>query len=191
MREMTPAEAQLAAVAEEYRALADRARSLAASAGTTGLMRRTGQGRWSAAQCLIHLTMTTQAYLPLWRDAIRMARTRRLFSGARPLRMDLWGEILLWFLEPPPKVRFPTSNPFAPGEPDHPEGVLQAFLASQDELLGALEEGGDLALDQVKITSPFAQQVRYSAWSSFRIAAAHQRRHLLQAERAARDPLEA
>jgi hypothetical protein len=101
--------------------------------------------------------------------------------------MDLWGKLLVWFLEPPPKMRFLTSSAFEPAEDMPPSEVLSAFAASQEQLLRAVFEGEGLALDRVKIKSPFAHQVHYNVWSSFCIVAAHQRRHLLQAERAACD----
>jgi hypothetical protein len=43
-----------------------------------------------------------------------------------------------------------------------------------------------LALDRVKITSPFAENRKYSAYSAFVLIPAHKRRHLWQAEQALR-----
>jgi DinB superfamily len=63
--------------------------------------------------------------------------------------------------------------------------VLPAFLACQDEVLQVIAAAKGLPLDRMKITSPFDHRVRYSVWSSFCANAAHQRRHLWQAERVA------
>ena len=59
-----------------------------------------------------------------------------------------------------------------------------AFLGRQQQIRQVIDESRGVALDAVKITSPFARQVRYSMWSSFCLTAAHERRHLGQAERA-------
>ena len=63
--------------------------------------------------------------------------------------------------------------------------VLPAFLVCQDELLALLSEARGLALDRIKISSPFQEKMRYSVWSNFVVGAAHHRRHLWQAERVA------
>jgi hypothetical protein len=100
-------------------------------------------------------------------------------------RLDLPSKLLSWFLEPPPKLRFPTPARFRPIDPGPPATVLHRFLASQTLLLDAMADTSGLAIDQVKITSPFSSRLRYSVWSSFCVNSAHQRRHIWQAERAA------
>jgi hypothetical protein len=49
-----------------------------------------------------------------------------------------------------------------------------------------LAEANGLAIDRLRIASPFARQIRYSVYSAFRLIAVHQRRHLWQAEQVAR-----
>jgi len=65
-------------------------------------------------------------------------------------------------LEPPPRFRFPTTAPFEPVNIAPVEQVLPRFLASQEELLGALEAAQGLALDRARLTSPFNARLRYS-----------------------------
>jgi len=138
---------------------------------------------WSAAECLLHLNMSADPYFPMWRDA--MARN----AGARQppqekYRLDFWGWVLVWTLEQPPRFRFPTQNPFEPVNVGPIDEVLPAFLERQQRIRQAIEESRGVAVDAIKITSRFARQVRYSVWSSFCVIAAHERRHLWQAERA-------
>jgi hypothetical protein len=175
--------AQLIALSEKLRLNAKRAESLVSRAGEAGLAVRSRSGSWSAAECLVHLTISTEVYFPAWPSALADARARGLIeSGERPFRMDFAGAILNWSLKPSTRIR--TSTP-AILRPAISGDVLAGFLRSQDRLLEVLAESSGLALDRIKIASPVNARVRYSVWSSFRIMDTHQRRHLLQAERAA------
>jgi hypothetical protein len=62
--------------------------------------------------------------------------------------------------------------------------VLDGFLDRQERIVAALRRCRGRAVDQVKMASPVDARIRYSIWSSFVVTAAHQRRHLWQAERA-------
>lgn len=172
---------QIDDIAAEFRAVSDRARALVSRVGVARLAERPAAGGWSIAECFEHLNMTTRAYLPRWREACTAAPRHE-----GPYKTDLWGKMLVWTLEPPPKFRMPTTPPFHPVVTPANEDVLPRFLACQEELLGALDAGRGLALDRVKVRSPFQEKMQYSVWSSFRISAAHHRRHMWQAERVVR-----
>jgi hypothetical protein len=58
--------------------------------------------------------------------------------------------------------------------------------AIQQLLEEKLNSARGLALDRVKISSPFATNMEYSAYSAFVLIPAHNRRHLWQAEPALR-----
>jgi hypothetical protein len=94
--------------------------------------------------------------------------------------MDFCGRLLKWSLEPPPRFRFPAPPGFQPPPTVAADQVLPQFLASQEEPLASSD---GFAIDRYKIVSPFSSHVKYSVWSSFCICAAHERRHLWQAER--------
>jgi len=169
---------QLETLADEFRAVNDRAKALVELAGVARLTTRPAKGGWSIAECLEHLNMTTRAFLPRWRAALAKAS-----PGDGPYRADFWGKLLAWTLEPPPRFRMPTTPAFEQIKTPPPEQVLSVFLTCQDELLAVIASARGLALDRVKIRSPFQEKMQYSVWSSFRISAAHHRRHLWQAER--------
>ena len=180
----TPAGRQLAEIDAQFRANQERARAVASRLGEARLTVRPGRNKWSVAECLAHLNLSSEPYFPLWRDALAGARSRQLFAE-RPFKLDVWGWALAWFLEPPPKLRSRTPPNFQPIDVGPAVRVLPAFLACQERLLAALADADGLAIDRLKITSPFDGRVRYSVWSSFVVSAAHQRRHLWQAERVA------
>jgi DinB superfamily len=175
---------QLDALIAEFRAVGEDARSLVERTGVARVAERPSKGGWSVAECLEHLNMTTRAFLPRWREAFCFARAQGVLSDG-PYRTDFWGKLLAWALEPPPKLRMPTTPPFQPLKTPAPWDVLPAFLSCQDELITTLDAARGIALDRVKVSSPFQERMRYSIWSSFRINAAHHRRHLWQAHRAA------
>lgn len=175
---------QLADLQANFRAISDRAGAVVARVGEDQIAVRPRPAAWSVAECLVHLKLSTEAYLPIWRKAFREARAAGLAAQA-PFRLDLWGRFFVWFLEPPPKLRFPAPASFQPIATGPPAQVLSSFLASQELVLKMLEESDGLPLDRMKIESPFDRRVRYSVWASFCANAAHDRRHLWQAERTA------
>jgi hypothetical protein len=92
--------------------------------------------------------------------------------------------VLVWTLEPPPRFRFRTPRAFEPIDAGPVDEVLPAFLERQQQILQVVDASNRIALDDIRVTSPFERRVHYSMWSSLCVAAAHERRHLWQAERA-------
>jgi hypothetical protein len=72
--------------------------------------------------------------------------------------------------------------PFATPSKIEASSVLPEFLAIQSKLQQKLNESEGLAIDKVKIASPFGEKLSYNLFSFFLITTAHQRRHLWQAE---------
>ncbi|HUR81153.1 MAG TPA: DinB family protein [Thermoanaerobaculia bacterium] len=136
--------------------------------------------RWSAAECIAHLSISSEQFLPVLRDAI--AKGRR--NGKRgPVTMDVLGRVLRWFLEPPIRTKVKTSAPFVPKSTRAKADAFGEFASLQDKLMDLVRDARDTDL-RVKIVSPFDKRVRYNLLSAFRIVAAHERRHLWQAEQA-------
>lgn len=134
--------------------------------------------RWSAAECLAHLSISTEQFLPVLRKALDKGRKGK---AKRSPRMDLLGGILRWFLEPPIRRRMKTAAPFVPKSTRAKADAFGDFAALQEKLIDLLREAreGDL---REKIVSPFDKRLRFNLYSAFRIVAAHERRHLWQAE---------
>jgi hypothetical protein len=171
---------QLTELSEKLRLNAKRAQTLVSTAGEARIEVRPMPDSWSAAECLVHLTISTEVFFPTWRAALAGARAKGLVEKGR-FRMDIAGAILNWFLRPSTRIRTSAPAALLPTASGH---VLAAFLRSQDRLLEVLSDSSGLALDRIKIASPVNSRVHYSVWSSFRIMDTHQRRHLLQAEHA-------
>ncbi|MFP5245336.1 MAG: DinB family protein [Thermoanaerobaculia bacterium] len=140
-------------------------------------------GSWSAAECLSHLSISTEMFLPVLQSALDDARKRGLTSERQP-KMDLLGRVLRWFLEPPIRQRVKTAAPFVPKSVRAKAEAFGEFAALQAKLTELLSAARGLDLRKIKIISPFDKRVRYNVFSAFRIIVAHQRRHLWQAEHA-------
>lgn len=177
--------AQLEDLRSQFQALSERARALSL-VSPARLMERPAPEKWSAAECLEHLRLSSEPYFALLDQAFEQARGKAGLLAPGPFQRDFWGRMLEWFLEPPPKFRFGAPPRFQPVQIAAPERVLEEFLASQEQLIARVERADGLALDKIKIVSPFDPRgkLKYNVLSCFRIHTAHQRRHLLQAERA-------
>jgi hypothetical protein len=178
---VTPAQRQ--EIEERLTASTARAVELFETHSATALARRPASASWSAAECVVHLTLTAAAAVPVLEAAVADLR-----SGGRvtdsPSRMDWLGRLLTWSLEPPPRLRTRTAAPFEPGSIEPVERVRLDFLAQQDLLVAVLRASEGLDLTRARVTSPFDRRVRYNAFSMLRILETHERRHLWQAEAA-------
>jgi hypothetical protein len=173
----------LETVEAELNEAALRARTLVDSTAARFFTVRPAPTSWSAAECLAHLSISTELFLPVLRKAIDDARAKNLTSQKQPSK-DLLGRILRWFLEPPIRQRVKTSAPFVPKSTRAKSEALAEFTNLQQRLLGLLHETRGLHLGKMRIVSPFDKRVKYNVFSAFHIIVAHQRRHLWQAEQA-------
>jgi hypothetical protein len=156
-----------------------RAHEIAVSLENVGWAARPAPNQWSVAECLIHLNMTSRAFLPLIKDAIGSGRERKLFRSA-PYRLDFLGWLLWWAAT----VRLPikTTEPFVPDRGQSKNAVLSDLDALQDQLIGCLNEAEGLDLAKLRVVSPFDSRIKYNLYSCLRLIPAHQRQHLRQAE---------
>jgi hypothetical protein len=180
---MAPIHPQLAAIDAELRAATARARALADGLDETIFHARPSPQSWSMAECLAHLNLTTEAYLPLIRAAIAVGRARSRKPRGR-YRRDLLGWFLWRATEPPVRSRFKTAPAFVPQSAGTRIEVMRDFERLQDALAAELQAAHGLDLGKLRIVSPFARRLSYNLYSAFSILPAHQRRHLWQAEQA-------
>jgi len=142
-------------------------------------------GKWSAAECILHLNVTARVMQSLMEEAIAQAR-RDNQVGTRPFRIGAKGRLLIWIAEPPPKFRIPAPPHLRPPTRiDNPLKLLPDFLKAQDEWERLIRESAGLDLSKIKLGKPFSPfRARFAAALPWMMA--HQRRHLLQAEKVKR-----
>jgi hypothetical protein len=148
---------------------------------------RTDTGRWSVSECVAHLNLTSEAFLPRLDRALAEARKLPAMQR-RAYRRDLFGALFGRMLGPLPVIlgarigRVKTTPAFVPNGDSPPNILVAEFKRLQNELRRVIEEGDRLQLDKVIIVSPFGEKVRYNAFSALTMIPAHQERHLQQAE---------
>ena len=138
-------------------------------------------GKWSVAECILHLNTTAAVMQALMEKAIAQAK-RDNKVGTGPFGIGLKGRLLVWIAEPPPKFRIPAPPHLRPpAQIDDPGKLLPDFLKAQDEwerLDSRVSGSGSCKIKVGKPFSPFRQRLA----AAFPWMMAHQRRHLLQAE---------
>lgn len=175
-------------LSNEFAAASARLHQLSESVSDAAWSRRPAQGRWSIDECVAHLTITNDRYLPLLQEAAASAPP--LADPARPLHRDIVGRLLCTFMEPPVRLRLPTAATFEPPTSAGRAVTVARFDATQDRLLATIRGMDGRDLGAVRMQSPFDARVKYSLYSALCILAAHERRHLWQAEQV-RDALRA
>jgi hypothetical protein len=113
--------------------------------------------------------------------ALAAGRTRRA-----PARPGLIGGWFVWTFEPPVTRLFKLK---APGKirprPSPPlSGAPVAFFDAHGDVRAFLKEFSGIDLAGVRFANPFVAGVRFSLATGLHVLAAHDRRHLWQAERA-------
>ena len=143
--------------------------------------------RWSIAQCLVHLVIIGEKYLPLLDETIGRARAEDLVSRG-PYR---YGFIVRWFVratEPPPGIRLRTPASARPPDDQPLAGVVTNFLKLQDELRKRVYAANGVHLAHAKVASPFIRALKMGLGQCLAFLAAHERRHLWQAWQVRKHP---
>jgi len=146
---------------------------------------RPAANRWSIGQCLEHLNLTTERYVPALRKAVSDARAKGLVRGG-PYSLGWFERWFLKGMEPPPRWRTRTGKAFiAAGELDPATTVQRAHALHQD-LAGCIRDAEGLDLQKIRVKSQFGP-VWFSLNGTFAIMLAHERRHLWQAREVRND----
>lgn len=142
---------------------------------------------WSIAQCLDHLNVASRVYLVPIREALQEARKAGAVRKA-PIRPGFFGRWFVANLEPPPKRRLPAPKKIVPAASKDKAEVMAEWQRAQDQVRDLLREAAGLDLNRTRFVNPFISLIRFSAGTGFQVIAAHQRRHLWQAEQVKANP---
>lgn len=165
---------------ESLNANDEAAKKLVAGLNEEQLNWRPAPGSWSVGQCLEHLCITNEAYLPAIVEALREkadAPVQQIVPGA------FGGWFLRNFIEPsakgkrapaPPKIR-PTARVGL--------SVLERFLSGNQSCRETILSARNKDVNRIRFWNPLIKGIRFTVGTGLEIIAGHERRHLLQAER--------
>jgi len=178
---------QLADIVKGFETAQARLDKLADNIPDAAWEERTEPEKWSVAECIAHLNLTSEAYVPRIRAAIAEAKSLNA-PKATKYRKDFAGAFFAMMVGPIPmlgKIRIgkvKTTADFVP-KGRHPKAdTLASFKRDQDALIDLVREGDGLPLDKVRIKSPFGEKISYNCYSAFVILHRHEQRHLDQAQ---------
>jgi hypothetical protein len=181
---------QLGAIVDSLKGAQARLRALTDKLSDSAWSVKPAPDRWSPAECVEHLNLTSRAYLPLLHDAVAKARKMR-GPPSTHYRRDPIGWFMSMMMAPRHKRKVPlprvkTTNGFVPrGERSRTE-ILSEFVQLQGALISLIQSADGLPIDKFKIVSPFGGKMKYNAYSALMIVDRHEHRHLQQAEEASR-----
>src|SRR5207245_3502678 len=129
--------------------------------------KRSDPARWSVAECVAHLNITSLAYVPLLQHAVSRARMLERRSPSR-YRRDPIGWLLWATMGPPVRFRIKTITRFLPSSVAAPELLVQELDRLQAGQLDCLAPGEGWPLSQVGVASTFNPRVRKTLVWAFR-----------------------
>lgn len=136
--------------------------------------------RWSIAQCVVHLGIIGQRYLPSLDETIERAQAENLVTRG-PYRYGFVERWIVHATEPPPRIRLRTPASARPPDDQPLAEVMEKFGLVQDELRTRIRAANGLDLARAKVTSPFVKALKMGLGPCFAFLLAHERRHLWQA----------
>jgi DinB family protein len=175
---------QLNAIVEDLQAVEQRLRLLQDSLPRSVWCQPPAAGRWSPADCVAHLNLTSSTTLPLIREGLRDAANRGNRSASR-YRRDVVGWVVWKLLAPSNRLRTRTIKAWVHAAGESPDSVMADFARLQSEMIACVREADRLPIDRVTLRSPFDARVTCNLYAALTLIPRHQQRHVLQAERAA------
>jgi hypothetical protein len=178
---------QLSSVVNEFASGTARVRRLAEVVPADRWTVRPSPDRWSAAESVAHLNLTTDRFRPIVREGLERARSLRKGgkAAAATYHRGVLGSLLVWAIGRPGRFRTRTAPAFVPVAVTDVATLVAEFERRQEEQVAWVRAADGLPLDLVKVTSAFDSRVRYNLFAALSILARHQQRHLWQAEEAA------
>ncbi len=144
---------------------------------------------WSALDCVEHMNLFYDDYLPRVEAAVRdgAASTELTYSPG------FFGKMMIASLRPQQgerRMKVKTFKKMTPKTDNKPaEPVFAAFFRHHTHLAELLAQAAPLNWNRVKVASAIGPILRFKLGDCFRIMLAHTERHLLQAQEALENKL--
>jgi hypothetical protein len=179
---------QLSAIVQDLQAVEQRLRQLHSWVPREAWAQPPSPGRWSPAECVEHLNLTSRAMLPLLHEGLRKAMRSPIGPPAQ-YRRDIVGWLIWKLIAPSNRLRTRTVREFIPSRDAAPHAVMAEFSRLQSEVIACVRAADGLPIDRVAVRSPFDARVSCNLYAALTLIPRHQQRHAIQAERAANLPI--
>jgi hypothetical protein len=140
------------------------------------------QGRaWSIAQCLEHLGNMNAFYGAAMRSAVDHARSHG-WRRAGPIASSRAGRWFIASQEPPVKRKVRSPSQVIPQSTKSRAEVMAHYHDSHARIRQLIHDCADIDVNRATFKNPFLSVIKVRVGTALRIIAAHDRRHLWQAE---------
>jgi DinB family protein len=168
----------LAEIRAEVAAVNEAAQRLCADLTEEQMAWRPQPGKWSIAENLVHLNVTTQLYVPHIQKALSQAREKGL-TGSGTFELGMIGKFFVVdYLEPPFRMKSKAPKVIRPILQGPASDALPQFLRSQELFLKQVDAAEGMDLGRAVFVSPFSSLFRMKLIAAFAAIPAHNRRHL-------------
>jgi len=147
---------------------------------------REGQG-WSIGECLDHLATINVVYGNAIRQGIQNARTRG-WTRRTAAAPGFFGSLFVKSLEPPVTRRLRAPANTRPGPQRSRDATLAAYHAAHEQIRAMVADAAEIDANRACFVNPFIRVLRVRVSTGLSVIAAHDRRHLWQAEQVRRAP---
>ena len=137
-------------------------------------------GSWSIGQCLEHLCITNEAYMPRLSEALQG-------KADSPVEQIVPGLLGGWFIrsfvEPSPNTKRVSAPAKIRPASRVSLSVLHRFLAGNKSCRELIVGARSKNVNRIRFWNPLVPGLRFTVGAGLEIISSHERRHLLQAER--------
>ncbi len=169
----------------ELGAADERATALAGTVTRDQLNWTPQPGVWSIGQCLEHLALGNELYVTPISGSLT-GRRRGVVQEITP------GWISRWFIHKYIEPSATTGRARAPKKIEPAAeielSILDRFLRSNRQIRQVIDRAADYDVNRLRFRNPFVPVIRFTVGTGLHILPAHQRHHLLQAERIRSSP---
>jgi hypothetical protein len=137
-------------------------------------------GVWSIGQCLEHLCLGNEAYLPAMSAALNG-------KAGSPVQEITPGWFARWFIRSFIEPSAGTKRASAPKKivPGNRVAlsIVERFLRGNQDARQLIRQAEAYNVNRIRFVNPFLPLLRFTVGTGLKITCGHERRHLLQAER--------
>jgi hypothetical protein len=136
---------------------------------------------WSIAQCLEHLAIMNRHYGGAVRSGIDEGRRRGLRRDG-PARPSFFGQRFIRSQEPPARIKVKAPKVGRSPQNKPREEIMRAYHEAHEFVRQLIRDAAEIDLNRSTFQNPFVSFIRMRVGTGLAILAAHDRRHLWQAE---------